>query len=149
MLTPVVVTFRSSVARDFNAVTRQFRADVLNTADRVAAELAREAGREAPDKFLPYAFWLPVGSAGHRVKVGSDQQSKYAPLTGKWNSEAFSGDREQLIGSLQGLATPPALRTYVRDVFYEEALAWREREKAKLADQIEGQEFTVPAGEEV
>ncbi len=148
-LTPVIVTFRSSVARDFNVVAKEFRTNVLTTADKIAAEMAREAGRDAPDKFLPYAFWLPVGSTGKRVKTGGGQKSQYAPLEGKWDSTPFhSGDRDTVIAALKALATPPELRNYVRDSFYEEAVEWLENEKAKLAGHVETQEFTAPEGDE-
>jgi len=149
-LTPVIVTFRSSVARDFNAVAKAFRTDVLITADKIAAELAREAGREAPAKFLPYAFYLPFGSAGKRVKTGSgSQKSQYTPLEGKWNGDVFkSDDRATVIEALKALATPPDLRNYICDSFYDTAREWLEAEKAKLAGHVDTQEFTAPEGEE-
>ena len=148
-LTPVVITFRSSVARDFNAVARSFRGEVLATADKVASEIARQADRQAPDKFMPYAFWLPFGAVGKRVKTGSGQKSQYAPLEGKWNSDVFaSDDQTKVIAALKELATPADLRNYVRDSFYEEACLWLEAEKAKLAGQVEGQEYAAPEVEE-
>lgn len=149
-LTPVIVTFRSSVARDFNAVAKAFRSDVLANADRIAAEMARDAGRNAPDKFLPYAFWLPLGAVGKRVKTGGgSQKSQYAPLEGKWDSAAFqSDDRAKVIAVLKALATPAELRGYVRDSFYDEARQWLENEKAKLAGHVDEQEFTAPEGDD-
>ena len=149
-LTPVIVTFRSSVARDFTAIAKQFRVEVLATADKIAAELAREAGREAPAKFLPYAFYLPFGSVGKRVKTGGgSQKSQYAPLEGKWAGEAFKADdRATVIAALQALSTPADLRNFVRDSFYDTAREWLEAEKAKLAGHVDTQEFTAPEGEE-
>ncbi len=148
-LTPVIVTFRSSVARDFNGVAKAFRTDVLATADKIAAEMARDAGREAPARFLPYAFYLPFGSAGKRVKTGGgSQKSQYAPLEGKWDGDAFkSDDRNKVITALQALATPAELRNYVRDSFYAAAREWVEAEKAKLAGHVDTQEFTAPEGD--
>jgi hypothetical protein len=151
-LTPVVLTFRSSVARDFGHIAKQFRAEVIDQADKLAAEMARAHGQEVPPKFLPYAFWFPVAAAGKRVKTGNGQQSPYAPMVSGWDSDPFkSGDRDQVIAGLKALATPPELRAYVYDSFYEEAKVWLQTEKDKLAGQsgemmpVEAEEVPVEA----
>lgn len=151
--TPVVLTFRSSVARDFGHVTKSFRNDIINKADEIAVRLALANSQVPPQKFLPYAFWLPLTSAGKLVKTGSDQQSKYAPMQGAWDNAPFeSDDQDAVIAALQSLATPPALREYVR-VFYEEAKGWLKAEREWLAGQPNGgtmlvDEAAVEAGDE-
>ena len=59
-----------------------------------------------------------------------------------------SDDQAKVIAALKEVATPAELRNYVRDSFYEEACVWLEAEKAKLAGQVEGQEYTTPESEE-
>lgn len=147
-LTPIIVTFRSSVSRDFGAVARQFRAEVIDPANTLAVAIAHERGLDTPQKFLPYAFWLPVGASGKRINTGSGQKSKYAPLVGYWNNDAVkSDDRDEMIAELQNLATPKGLRQFVADQFYEEAKVWLEEEREKLGQTGAGEPDDVESDE--
>ncbi len=148
-LTPLIVTFRSSVARDFGAVARQFRTEVIDPAQALAVSIAQARGLDIPQKFLPYAFWLPVGSGGTRVKTGNGQKSMYAPLVGYWDSDTVkSDDRDEVIAELQNLATPPDIRQYVATAFYDEAKAWLEEERSKLQQTGTGEPDDVVVDDE-
>jgi hypothetical protein len=139
-LTPVVVTYHSTTAGEFNALSKQFRAEVINTADRLAAKIAKERSQEAPQKFLPHAFWLPVGAKGQRAKVGKKgEDSKYAPMVGYWDGVAVTSENpDEVMAALQALATPADIRQYVATSFYEEAKIWLDGERQKLARKISG-----------
>lgn len=133
-LTPVVLTFHSTTAGDYFESQRAFQGEVLARADQIAARINARKGLSAPDRFMAYAFWMPLGATGKREKTGSEEQSFYAPVRPVWDREALAGgDVNAAIVVLKGLATPNDLRLYITDHFYEEAQKWYAAQQAALA----------------
>jgi hypothetical protein len=77
MLTPVVVTFRSSVARDFNAVTRQFRAVALALLERNPQRLYLLAGQRYRRTIVEFLPELEVVTPTAGLGLGYAQQTQW------------------------------------------------------------------------
>ena len=112
-LTPLVLSIKSTVAKEFKALLRRFRNEILTTVDKIT-------GNKTPH----YFFYIPIGSNGRVFFSDADTPYTIAPPVSYW-SEAGADDEANL-ANIGEMAIPDYLYDHIISHGMDEAIAWRE-----------------------
>jgi len=114
-LTPVVLSVKSRVAQGFKNVLRDFRSQVLTTADKLS-------GLRCPH----YFYYAVIGSNGRVFFPDAATPYTIAPPTPYWDVAIGDLDPQTQIDILRELAIPDYLYQHILSAGWDEARAWRE-----------------------
>ncbi len=113
-LTPFVLSVKSTVAKRLGALLRQFRQQILATADEIT-------GHHNPH----YFFYVPLGANGRVFFPDASNPYTIAPPTAYWDTEIADLDVDKQRDAIGELAIPGYLFDHIQAHGMDEAKAWR------------------------
>lgn len=114
-LTPFVLSVKSTIAREFKALLRSFRSQILTAADQFTSS-------QNPH----YLFYVPIGSNGKEFYPDAAIPYSVSPPIAYWDTQIGELDTEKQMDAVGELAIPDYLYQHIISTGMNEAKAWKE-----------------------